>query len=197
MIKVIGLHGLKGSGKSTSAYYLQEKYGFVELAFADRLKEFLEVMNPRVLGTSTNLWSLVHTDWENWDTVKRKYPEVRRLLQSTGEAARQVFGENFWIDQLFQRIEELEAESYLSMARFTVTDIRYPNELSRLKGNLGEELLTIKISRPGVESDGHISEAGLPDTAFNCVIRNDGSLSDLYANLDLVMAEEEIPRRVE
>ena len=52
---LVGLSGLKGSGKDTCADYLVKNHGFIKVAFADPLKDALKVLfmftNDQLNGT--------------------------------------------------------------------------------------------------------------------------------------------------
>ena len=54
---LIGLSGMKRSGKDSTAEILQRNYGFSRLAFADKLREALLALNPSVVDTSTHMYS--------------------------------------------------------------------------------------------------------------------------------------------
>ena len=41
---ILGLTGLKGSGKDTAAKYLVEKHGWVNVKFADTLENMIRLM---------------------------------------------------------------------------------------------------------------------------------------------------------
>ncbi|MFE4681579.1 hypothetical protein ACFRNJ_12175 [Streptomyces sp. NPDC056721] len=167
----IGLHGHAGVGKDTVAKIL-EKYGYTPVAFADRLREALYVLNPLVEegygGTEYRIQYLVDT--YGWDSVKRNSPEVRRLLQVLGtEVGREMIGQNVWVDSLFKNLEEDK--------KYVFTDVRFVNEHQAVDSRLG---LLIKIERPGTEpANDHKSEQGLPDLWFDATIVNDGTLKDL------------------
>lgn len=183
MTSIIAIHGLAGSGKDSVAEILAEKYGYERIAFGDAVKDCLLKLNP-IVHTSDYCDSVTYLDemvlTYGWDEVKREYPEVRRLLQSFGtDVVRDMIGEDTWIDIALRKVKLGK--------RYVFTDVRFSNELSRLKKEFMDDLLTIKITRPGVDSDGHSSEAGLRASFFQFWIENSGSLSDLERNVDRVV----------
>jgi hypothetical protein len=68
-----------------------------------------------------------------------------------------------------------------------ITDVRFKNEIEAIKGAGG---YVIRIARPGAGLDGsgalHVSEteqAGIPDSTFDAVIPNTGTLDDLRTKI--------------
>lgn len=101
---IVALSGRKQSGKSTTAALLERELGFKPIAFADQLKKFTAAF----LGLP---FEEVNTDsFKTRDVLVPLYGgEVkltgRDVLQRLGtQAARQVFGDNFWIDQLIGQV---------------------------------------------------------------------------------------------
>lgn len=167
----IGLHGFAGAGKDTVAKIL-EKYGYTRVAFGDKLREALYVLNPLVEegygGVEYRVQYLV--DKYGWDSVKRNSPEVRRLLQVLGtEVGREMIDQNVWVNSVFKALEEDK--------KYVFTDVRFVNEHQAIDSRLG---LLVKIDRPGVGPvNDHKSDKGLPDQWFDASIVNDGTIEDL------------------
>jgi hypothetical protein len=114
---VIGICGPAGSGKSTVAQYLIEKYGAVRYGFATPLKEMvkraLDFTDEQVYGTQ-----------EQKETVDPRYGKSPRwFLQRIGtEGCRATFGEDFWTKQTMDMI-------YRQNPRLAVIDdMRFVNE---------------------------------------------------------------------
>jgi len=106
----------------------------------------------------------------------------RRYLQLYGtEAHREVFGDNFWIDQA---LPDPCAPYYGRKDPFDLlvfTDVRYQNEAERIRECGGEVWL---IDRPSVEDlpDSHASEN--IDFHVDTRIINNGTLDDLHDAVD-------------
>lgn len=84
----------------------------------------------------------------------------------------------------WQRADDIEAGEIRGVA---VTDVRFRNEIKAIKEAGGK---VIRIARPGAGLDGsgalHVSEteqASIPDSAFDAVIQNTGTLEDLRARI--------------
>ena len=185
MIK--GLSGFARSGKDEFAKHLVEKHGFIRVAFADKLRDFLYALNPLV-----SVWR----DWDSepgtvfvqdvidrygWDGYKESIygVEVRRLLQRLGtEAGRQVLWDTIWIDSVLDGLEQGK--------NYVVTDARFINEfdaIARLGGYL------VRVERAGVgPANDHASEMealGYMDL-FDFIVENDGTLEQYYDKVEQV-----------
>lgn len=110
-------------------------------------------------------------------TAAKEHPEVRSLLQRFGtEVGRNLYGQNFWVDQMFRRLESL-----LATHDVAVTGIRYENELEMIDALNG---LSAWIERPDLVDDGtilqaHSSETTLNSDLFDEIIVNNGTIGEL------------------
>lgn len=178
----IGLIGKARSGKDSAAMRLVRQRSYVRLAFADPLKEMALSINPYIptgYGITVRLSPLIAD--VGWEYAKDNYPEVRRVLQSAGQAIREV-DEEFWLTAMRRKLTNAEAWNI----PVVVTDVRYRNEADMLRAR-GFRL--VRILRPDAEmSTGpasmHSSETELDGFAADTVIDNAGSLEDLYAHVD-------------
>lgn len=166
---IIGLTGYAQSGKDTIANILIEKYGYTRVAFADKIREYLYESNPMVGAVAgEHVYLKDKVDREGWDEAK-KSPDVRRILQTSGVAARKVFGDNHWIIEVLKNLD-------LSK-NYVITDVRFINEAELIKA-LGAQLWRIK--RQGVDAvNGHISEHELDDYKVDQIFTNNGTLEDI------------------
>lgn len=127
MIKLIGLVGRAGSGKTTAAKHLVENHGFVRYAFADPLKEMLVKA-----GICT---------YEELYVQKTEFS--RMMLQKIGtEIFRKQVHPHFWIEKMRQAIEPILLADCGD--KFIIDDIRFPEE-AMLVTKLGGIL--VKINR--------------------------------------------------
>lgn len=169
-VPMIGLNGYARAGKDTVAHILKD-YGFEQFSFAARLKEALKRLDPFVnLRPGYRLSQVLPNG--GWDYVKDEFPEVRDLLQRMGtEVGRNLFGENFWVDQAMAQIPE--------GTKAVFSDCRFPNEAAAILKRGGQ---IWRIVRPGVEAvNAHPSETALNDHPFDQYIFNNGeSMADLH-----------------
>ena len=171
---IIGLTGYARSGKDTVANILVENYGYTRIAFADKIKELLYELDPQV--GSTRLKALVSEyGWE----VAKSSPEVRHLLQDLGVGARNVLGENFWVQQA---LKDVHFEG-----NYVITDVRFTNEADIVKKYDNSQLWRIK--RLGVGAvNGHVSESDLDGYPVDQIFINNGTVGDLESLIKTRMA---------
>ena len=156
---LIGLTGYSRAGKDEVARILVERHGFSRLAFADGIKRFLELQ----LG---GLADFADVDWDEM----KKDPEWRELLQRTGVAMREVFGEDVLVDRM-------HLGHAAAISRCVITDVRFENEAAAIREYGGR---IWRVSRPDVGAlNGHVSEVGIDAILADQGIDNDGSLDDL------------------
>lgn len=203
---IVGLAGAMGAGKDTAFGFLQEwgnenKLVVQRFSFADKLK----ISAMRALGHPADLGNehAVHFAdalKQPGSTIQVNIPDEallasggqiideaapntttfsgRQYLQWYGtEAHRDVFGTDFWVDQLEAQLDAADLEGFIDVA--VITDVRFPNE-GELLSRIGE-IWEIKRPDAGGEHLQHASEAGLPEGQVQLVLRNEGSLDDLRA----------------
>lgn len=164
-MKLIGITGLAGAGKDTAASHLISHYDYKRIAFADPLKELCKLVYPYL----ANL-----VEEYGWDEVK-KVPEFRQELQRIGNGARQIFGDNFWIEQAVKKFN----------GNTVVTDCRYPNEFDAVVNRGG---FMVRVELPGLNPvNDHITETGHLDLPVKYTLLNDGSIDDLKIKIDQMM----------
>jgi hypothetical protein len=164
-IQVIGISGYARSGKDTVAEKLAE-VGYVRGSFADAIREALYRLNPTVGEELLK----AKVDRLGWETAKA-IPEVRELLQRLGtEVGREMFGDNIWIDYLFDSLSD--------GSKIVIPDVRYPNEADAITV-LGGAVW--RVERDGVNAiNGHISDSAMNDYSFDTVVYNNGTIEELY-----------------
>jgi hypothetical protein len=174
-IEVIGISGYARSGKDTIAEKLTE-VGYIRGSFADAIRESLYRLNPNVVFedildgvySEPRLKNIV--DVLGWDEAKSE-PEIRRLLQVFGtEVGREMFGDNFWVDYLFNSLPD--------GAKVVIPDVRYPNEANAIT-ELGGAIW--RVEREGVKAvNNHISDSAMDDYPFKIIVYNNGTIEELY-----------------
>jgi len=167
---IIGLSGYARSGKDEVAKILVEEYGYTRIAFADKIRDLLLQTNPQVRD-GFRIENVVGA--YGWDQAKVLFPEIRILLQSLGVAARNTFGELFWVNQALNFSHPLDHV----VNNYVVTDVRFTNEADKIKLMDGQ---LWRIKRPGIEPvNTHISEREMDGYKVDKILKNEGTLEDL------------------
>jgi hypothetical protein len=180
---IIGLAGYAGSGKDTVGNILVEQYGYRRIAFADNVKELTLKVDPVIWDNEEELDVPLSYFVERygWDVAK-KDRQVRELLQKTGQGAREVLGEDVWIDAALKDVGYDE--------NIVITDVRYPNEVEIIHEMCGDVLW---IDRPGVGPlNDHDSENSVSMSDCDWITWNTGSLDRLRDNIAAMMEEFEL-----
>jgi hypothetical protein len=175
---VIGITGKAGAGKDTLADRLVSHHGYTRLAFADPLKQLLLDINPIIdhdpiaeMGVTLRDLVLLY----GWDDAKA-IPQVRRLLQDTGEAMREYVGPDVWIMSMARRVS-------LVGGPVVIADVRYVNEARWVQG-LGD---LVRVVRPDLDDrDRHVSENELNNWTTNHVVVNDRDIAALHTSADFL-----------
>ncbi|HEX5369107.1 MAG TPA: hypothetical protein VFY10_06795 [Dehalococcoidia bacterium] len=185
-MKIIGLCGKAGAGKDTAGEFILEwcrRNGFTaeRVAFADPLK----VSAARSLGFNGATEDCVAFCNElkvsgclSWSSERDDKPSGlptvhtitgREFLQLFGtEAHRDVFGQEFWVEQTEKRLAEMSG----AVDVVVLTDCRFDNEAKMIRRHEGEVWEVVWPELPE-STDEHVSEAGLPDGAIEFQIIND------------------------
>lgn len=210
MSKLIGIMGLKGSGKDTVAKMLPVSWH--RMAFADTLKDITSILfswDRGMLEGKTDAsreWrEEVSTYWSKELGIKNFTP--RMALQVLGtEVFRNQFHEDIWVKVLKNKIINTNSD-------IVITDVRFPNEANMIKelgGNIVQVIrgelpewwkTAIKYNKEEehyckdddkgfVDENGklwivHPSEyelAGVIEPDY--VIHNDGTLDELHEKVD-------------
>lgn len=197
IMEIIGLSGYARSGKDEAARVLVEEFGFVQVAFADKLREMLYQLNPIVdvqdveikmrsgdsvktlmldEFTPSTLRAPIHLqeviDEYGWGGYKETVygDEIRRLLQRLGtEAGRQTLWDTIWIDAALSNLPD--------DAKVVVSDARFFNEFDAVRDRGG---VIWRIERNGVgPANDHASEtAAAGYSHFSLYLKNDGTLEE-------------------
>lgn len=174
---IIGLTGYAQSGKDTLASILIDRYGYRRVAFADTIREFLYEINPMVACSPTGyLKDLVNL--VGWDKAKQE-PQIRRLLQDLGVAARKLIDEDIWVTVALRNISPDD--------RVVITDVRFENEASQISA-LGGQLWRVK--RLGVDAvNAHVSETQMDGYQVDQIFLNNGTVDDLALLVQIRMQD--------
>jgi len=155
----IAFSGKMQVGKTTSADYLVQKYGFIKLSFAGKLKEIAK-----------DLWS------EQFECNQKP----RKLLQDLGMKMREI-DQDVWVNYVLRIVHILPKDSNI-----VIDDLRFMNEYKALK-NEGFFIVRIIRDVPPSPFDDHPSEKEVEQMPYDVLLLNTGTLDRLYEKLDKIM----------
>lgn len=176
---LIGLAGMKGSGKTTAAETIQRNYfSYRVVNFADPLKEGVCAM----FG-----WTLaVLNDPKLKETVDSRLGfSPRKAMQVIGtDAVRNILGERTWEKLLYSKLMELTASGH---DKIIVGDIRFETEAALIR-TLGGLVIHVEAHNfPEKEQlDSHASEQVLSMHSLDKVWRNTFTPGGVRDTSDLV-----------
>jgi hypothetical protein len=220
MSQVIGIVGFIGSGKDTVADYLVNFHGFRRESFANSLKDAVS----QVFGWDRELlegrtkqsreWRETRDEW--WSKRLKREITPRWVLQYWGtEVVRKGFHDDMWVASLENRLRS-------STDDIVITDCRFPNEIKAIR-NTGGKVVRIKrgpepewydaaksmnkgpsrnmswaLSKQKMEKLGiHASETAWVGTKFDIVLNNDGSLDELYTQVEREITNSQVQDRLD
>lgn len=192
---IIGFGHVARVGKDTAATALVRDLGFVRTGFADALKELALGIDFKVIssdgarnvgiGRDRLSWIL---SGSNWEQVKDQFPEVRRILENLGQACRDTFGEDCWVNL---------AMAGGDVQDLVIPDVRHVNEAEAIQARGGK---VIRIDRKGVKADPQRrpSEAHLLDwDGWDAVLENNSDVRQLEgAAVELVKRYLDAPQQL-
>ena len=187
---LIGLNGKLKSGKDTTFQVISDLYPFAErVSFAEMLKQSAanSIGMSRELMEALKAHENIHVSISGTSALNSLLPStqlaeaskwqmtIREYLQWYGtEGHRDLFGENFWVDMALP--EDLDHSDRL----LVVTDMRFPNEIQRVKDLDG---VCVKVERTvGTSFGSHASEQNV-DHMIDYTLDNTGTIEDLEKNV--------------
>jgi rhodanese-related sulfurtransferase len=171
-VKLIGLTGLRRSGKDTAAQVLVED-GFENIKFAGALKEMLRTYLAYVGVDGGRVESYIEGPEKEFATSLFEGKTTRYAMQTLGtEWGRELIGTNIWVNAAIARAKQFD--------KVVVSDVRFPNEAVAIKAAGGT---IIRISRPGQVADSHPSESLIQSIQHDLLIANIGTIQDLHTSV--------------
>lgn len=199
-VKIIGISGFIGCGKSTVGNILYNEYGYKIASFAAKVKDAVSIIYgwDRALLEGDTKESREFRDKPDayWSAIMEKPTTPRRVLQEFGtDIMRKNVHNDIWIHALVKELSENPDDKYV------ITDVRFPNEFKALKKmngfmmtvsrgdnpewyetalrcNMGEDHLYLDMM--GIAHPSEWSWIGQP---YDLNVRNDSDIDTLKKNL--------------
>jgi dephospho-CoA kinase len=172
MIKIF-LFAPMGAGKDEAAAYLSRNHRFVSIALADGIRRYIKSCNPAYIDKSN-----------------------RALEIDVGEKHREWFGADYWC-RVAEKHLKIRAGMFSGAAGALIRDGRFAHEYEYFVNQRG--YISVKIVASDeirkeriLKRDGLLNldqfenprDCEIIDWRADYVIRNDGEIEDLYAQLD-------------
>ena len=207
---IIGICGFIGSGKDTVADYLQNFHEFRRESFASTLKDAVAAVfgwNRTMLEGRTKEAREWREQVDPWWAERLDMPTLtpRWILQYWGtEVCRKGFHDDIWIASLENKLR-------LSKDSVVISDCRFPNEIQSIRNaggkiimvqrgelpdwyftainaNLGSNVAINELKMQKI----HASETAWVGTKFDAIIDNNGTIDDLYKQVQQLVISDEV-----
>lgn len=141
MKKIIGITGLKGSGKDTIGDIICKNFDFQKVAFADKLKDIVSVLfdwdRKMLSGFTPEDRAIREQPDEFWSKKFEKEFTPRMALQKIGtEVMRNNLDKSIWVYCLERKLIN-------ENSNFVITDVRFRNEIEMIK-RLGGTIIRVE-----------------------------------------------------
>jgi hypothetical protein len=191
-VKIIGLTGFAGSGKSAIADRLVKRHGFQRIKFADPLKTMLRGLLASVGTSDVETRRMIEGDLKQvpLDVLGGRTP--RYVMQTLGtEWGRDLIDPDLWVTLFKRRLEFTRRIDLLAHpldlpdrvhTKIVVDDVRFVNEAKVIQANGGEVWRVIRDAAPSAGD--HQSEIEQLSIVPTRTVRNNGTFDDLRAIVD-------------
>lgn len=159
---IIGVTGLKGSGKDLAAQAICDAHGYRTDAFGAPLKLCCSI----IFGI--RYIEMVDRDLKESKLDRYPHQSPREVMQLFGTDAVRAIWPSAWVEAFLRRTNAGD--------KVVVTDCRFENEAEAIR-SLGGKIL--RIERPGVGCDDHASETEMAAIVPDVTVINDGTAESL------------------
>lgn len=175
--QVIGMSGIKQSGKDTLGNYFVEKYGYKRLAFADALKEACrEIFGFSEEQLYGDKKEVIDGYWGVTPRTVFQYIGTDLFREQIGTIMPNV-GKNIWLKVIEKKI--LDEWKQNPNTKFVITDVRFSNECEMVK-NLGGTVIRVKRDSCSNIIDHHCSELEIDNLNVTIEVPNNGTKEELF-----------------
>lgn len=177
LVRLIGLSGAAGSGKSTAAQYLQDAHHYQRRRFAQPLKDALRRILQGALVDDNTIERMIEGDLKETPATVLLGKTPREAMQTLGtEWGRHCIGDDFWVNLMRHALDTSKRGSLI-----VIEDVRFDNEAALIRAYGGK---IIRMEGRGGITGVHVSEKGVePD--LTCY--NGGSITETHRWFDYVL----------
>jgi len=186
MKTVVAFTGKRGSGKSVASNVLVEQMDFVELKFADPLKNMLRAMYKTCGLEDAEIERKIEGDLKEAPCTWLQGKTPRYAMQTLGTEWREMISTDMWSEMFKVRVR-----SGVFGDRIVCSDCRFPHEGAAID-DLGG--VKYRIFRPAADAASdkaskHSSETMIDKMPTDATIVNDGTLGDLEGEVVNLVAD--------
>lgn len=191
---IIALIGEKRSGKSTVGDILYRKYGFYQLAFADKIKEVASILFNWDSNYIENHKEEIDSRWgiSPRDFLTFFGTNFMQLQMSENfKGFKESVNRDFWAKRTIEEIENIRQKEDCN---FVITDTRFIHEYKFLKNyarRSNEKIVFIKVKRPELKNNyqSHdLTETEIKDIEEDYLIEAN-SIDELNVKANKLLAE--------
>ena len=177
LVRLIGLSGAAGSGKSTAAQYLQDAHHYHRKRFAQPLKDALRRILQGAMVDDHTIERMIEGDLKETPATVLLGKTPREAMQTLGtEWGRNCIGGDFWVNLMRHALDTSKRGSLI-----VIEDVRFHNEVRLIRAYGGK---IIRMEGRGGIPGVHVSEKGVePD--LTCY--NGGSITETHRWFDYVL----------
>lgn len=169
--KIIGICGLKRSGKDTLANIISEKYNYEHVKISKKLKETCKILFD---FTDDQMEKDIKEDIDpRWGVSPRKCMQYfgTELMQYQIQNLLNI-GKKFWINSLLNEIDRENNKKYV------ISDLRFLHEYEEIKKRNGIIICVDRMQNRSSDhavavEDAHISEQEYKKFDYDLIIKND------------------------
>lgn len=184
---IIGISGLKGSGKDTAADYLVNNHDFIKISFADALKDGCKAIfgfNDRQLNGD-----LKEVKDDTWKITPREAMQFvgTDLFRNQIKSLIPWVNDNFWIECTLNKIKKIKNTPDTCNKNIVIADVRFENEAESIKNMDGIIICVKRNGLPHNNMSEHESEKYTNTINHDYLINNDDNIDKLQHRVELII----------
>jgi dephospho-CoA kinase len=190
MNKIIGICGKRRSGKDTVANYICSQYNFENKKIADDLKSIIKILfGFSDVQLENNEKDIIDPLWNITPRQSMQFIGTEIMQYKLQELLPNI-DRNFWIKSFINK----NIINDNLPKKIVISDLRFLHEYKNLKSY---NILIIRIEKDNnnnnLNIDEHISETEHIEIPADIIIKNNGSLEDLYDKLNKELIKFDYP----
>jgi hypothetical protein len=176
---IIAICGLKRVGKDTVANYVVDKYGYKHVKIAETLKNVcktlfdfkdVESCSKDIVDPTWNITPRLAMQFIGTEVFQFKIQEILPDI-----------GRTFWIKKTINTISDKD--------RVVISDLRFEHEVKEILQRFPNTVV-IKIIKDRFSDDcSHPSEQEWKNIKENILLKNDGTIDQLYRKIDSIVSK--------